>query len=457
MEETSNLNLPYIMPSQAQKHVTHNEALRKLDALVQLAVVSRNLATPPASPAEGTRYIVANSASGEWAGQEGNIAAWQDGAWIFYEPRAGWLAPILDEGIICFWTGIEWQKMQGGSIGEELDAVSLQNAPMLGVGMTADAVNNLAVKLNNALWTAKTGAEGGTGDLRYKMNKEAETCTVSLLMQSGYAGAAEMGLMGSNDFALKVSGDGSNWREAISVDRSTGAVRFPATNVLTDYCLNLYSDSGRFAVDNLGAISVGPFTMPAYLTRYNSATVAGVGKFIQNNTDYGGTAGTMNASVRALVDMIRGEAYRRYGVEFWVAELTSGSGTGSPVNHLSQNWYLSLISSQVLRAPNMTLHLYLRAMNDQILVRCNTGQTLILNGVASRNHVVILPSSNWVSLTIHDSVPYRQSFGYSPMALSIHARTANVRYQIACPALMPGIVPVDDNVGPVGAYNIWAA
>ena len=28
MEQTANLQLPYIMPSQAQKHVTHNEAVR---------------------------------------------------------------------------------------------------------------------------------------------------------------------------------------------------------------------------------------------------------------------------------------------------------------------------------------------------------------------------------------------------------------------------------------------
>ena len=33
MDETANLKLPYILPSQAQKHVTHNEALALLDRL----------------------------------------------------------------------------------------------------------------------------------------------------------------------------------------------------------------------------------------------------------------------------------------------------------------------------------------------------------------------------------------------------------------------------------------
>lgn len=34
MDQTSHLKLPYIAPSQAQKHVTHNEAIGALDALV---------------------------------------------------------------------------------------------------------------------------------------------------------------------------------------------------------------------------------------------------------------------------------------------------------------------------------------------------------------------------------------------------------------------------------------
>ena len=53
MDQTNNLNLPYIMPQQAQKHVTHNEALRDLDTIVQLAALDRDLAAPPASPAPG--------------------------------------------------------------------------------------------------------------------------------------------------------------------------------------------------------------------------------------------------------------------------------------------------------------------------------------------------------------------------------------------------------------------
>ena len=54
-DTTTHLLLPYILTAQAQKHVTHNEALRLLDGLVQLSVLDRNLNSPPGSPADGDR------------------------------------------------------------------------------------------------------------------------------------------------------------------------------------------------------------------------------------------------------------------------------------------------------------------------------------------------------------------------------------------------------------------
>jgi hypothetical protein len=64
------LSLPYIQPSQAQKHVTHNEALRMLDAVTQLSVQSSTLTQAPAVPVSGDRYLVGFGATGDWAGQD---------------------------------------------------------------------------------------------------------------------------------------------------------------------------------------------------------------------------------------------------------------------------------------------------------------------------------------------------------------------------------------------------
>jgi hypothetical protein len=70
MSDTSPiLSLPLIMPSQAQKHVTHNEALVQLEVLVQLAVLDRNQTSAPTVPIAGQRHIVGVGASGDWSGQ----------------------------------------------------------------------------------------------------------------------------------------------------------------------------------------------------------------------------------------------------------------------------------------------------------------------------------------------------------------------------------------------------
>ena len=84
---TPNLGLPQLAEDQAQKHVTVNEALLDLDALVQLSVLDRSLAAPPGSPAQGARYLVAAGPTGAWANNAGHLAAYLDGAWRFF--RAG--------------------------------------------------------------------------------------------------------------------------------------------------------------------------------------------------------------------------------------------------------------------------------------------------------------------------------------------------------------------------------
>lgn len=112
MSDTStHLGLPYLLAAQAQKHVTHNEALRLLDAMVQLSVLDRTRTTPPASPADGDRYLVASGATGLWAGWDLNVAFWVDGVWLRLVPRQGWLVWIAAEQAIVVWNGSAWDPV----------------------------------------------------------------------------------------------------------------------------------------------------------------------------------------------------------------------------------------------------------------------------------------------------------------------------------------------------------
>jgi Protein of unknown function (DUF2793) len=210
MSDTPLLALPLIEASQAQKHVTHNEALLALDGSVHLAVISRSLSAPPALPADGDRYLVAASATGEWLGHSGHIASRQGTSWRFAIPKSGWRLWVQSEELFLLFGGVAWRDL--------LDIDVLQNVSLLGVNTTADAASKLAVASAGLLFTHVGN------DTRVKINKNAVGDTASLLFQTGFSGRAEFGLAGDDNFHVKVSPDGSAWTEAMVIDRTTGAV-----------------------------------------------------------------------------------------------------------------------------------------------------------------------------------------------------------------------------------------
>lgn len=120
MNDTPNLALPYILAAQAQKHVTHNEAIRALDCLVQLSVESRALTAPPSAPTDGDRFLIAASPTGAWSGHANEIAAFQDGAWAFYRPKDGWIAWVADEGALVIYDAGAWSLFAGSGGGSGL-------------------------------------------------------------------------------------------------------------------------------------------------------------------------------------------------------------------------------------------------------------------------------------------------------------------------------------------------
>lgn len=94
MSQTARLGLPYIVSSQAQKEVTHNEGLNKLDAFVT-PVVADIADAPPGSPAEGDLYIVGTSPSGDFSGKANQLAQYQTGGWVFYAPFK-WMDAVVE-------------------------------------------------------------------------------------------------------------------------------------------------------------------------------------------------------------------------------------------------------------------------------------------------------------------------------------------------------------------------
>lgn len=235
-DATPRLSLPYLAAGQAQKHVTLNESLAMLDGLVQTAVESRTTAAQPGSPADGDLYILPASPTGaDWSGKAaGTVMRYEAGAWAELPVSEGCLAWVKDEDAAVFFDGSAWNDL-----GSTIDA--LQNLSMLGVNATADATNKLSVSSSAVLFN-----HVGAG-AQLKVNKNASGDTGSHLFQTGFSGRAEFGLIGGDDFKLKVSADGSTWKDVLSVDRTTGQAAF-TLSAMHQTQVDVFTSSGTYSV-----------------------------------------------------------------------------------------------------------------------------------------------------------------------------------------------------------------
>lgn len=113
MNVSTRLSRPYLFPAQSQKHVTVNESLRKLDAIVQLSAVSASTTAEPGAPDDGDVYILPPGKTGTAWGpmSNGALAYYVDGAWMQIAPREGWLAFVADTGAFLVYTGGDWRAL----------------------------------------------------------------------------------------------------------------------------------------------------------------------------------------------------------------------------------------------------------------------------------------------------------------------------------------------------------
>lgn len=219
MADTANLILPLMSAAQSQKHVTHNEAVLRLDVLVQLAVKSTTLTAPPGAPADGDRYLIATGATGAWAGKDLNITYYSSGAWVFLPPRKGWLCWDEVNGLLLTYKGAPTYWVQ-----DLVNAASLATllasgttASRIGINTASDTNNRLAVKANSFFFS-HDDVTPGTGDIRGSLNKSTSAKDASLTFNTNWSARAIFGLLGSDLFTLKVSTDGSTFNTVFRVD-----------------------------------------------------------------------------------------------------------------------------------------------------------------------------------------------------------------------------------------------
>ncbi len=219
MTDTPHLGMPLIAASQSQKHVTHNQAIVILDAIVQLSVIDSVHTAPPVSPAEGDRYRVASGATGVWSGWDLNIALFTDGAWEKLVQKKGWTCYDENDDTLTVWNGSAWTDFAFITATKASDGTLTK----IGINTAADDMNRLAVK-SSAILLSHEDVSPADGNIRISINKSSSSDDASLIFEDGFSSRALMGLLGDDNFSIKVSADGASFIQAISIDKSTGHV-----------------------------------------------------------------------------------------------------------------------------------------------------------------------------------------------------------------------------------------
>ena len=175
MSNTQRFGMPLVQSAQAQKHVTVNESLMRLDGLVNLVLQSVTTTQPPAAVIDGQCWGVPGGASGTWSGEAGRIAIGSNGGWVFVTPTAGMSAFVADQGTQAFHSGTQWivgaasmgRQGSGMIIGMAEKEVQLSSGASFDTGVTIPAnamvigaVAKVSVALTGTVTTWKLGTAG---------------------------------------------------------------------------------------------------------------------------------------------------------------------------------------------------------------------------------------------------------------------------------------------------------
>lgn len=210
----------------------------------------------------------------------------------------------------------------------------------------------------------------------------------------------------------------------------------PAVNILADY--------GRFASASPNSLTAADFQAPSYLHPFNgTSALTSAGRFIHNNNDTGGSAGTLSEAAAALFDDLGG--LQRFGVEYHIAEFTQGTAQTAQLG--TTGAYLSLASNSRPVGPNVTVSYFIRAATGGFA----TAADAQIDGVSGYDGSVI-SDGKWHHVLLREALP----IGYVAALPFIYA-TPGAVVNLACMALMPGhAIHLDQNYKhPIFGAGYW--
>jgi hypothetical protein len=279
MDRTQNHELPYMLGSQADKHVTFNEAMLCLDTRIHPSWKASGT-QPPSAPVEGDCFLVPAGAQAAWAGAEGKLASWIDADWHFTVPKQGWIGwnQTLKSMQVLGPNG--WESMVSQN---DLGSGAIAR---LGVGASPSPSEALAVAGDVFFKPVNSAAEAVVD---VKLNRNAASGGARLTFSTGWSARAQLGLTANGGFGFKVSSNGTQWTDAIQIggDGKIGLNANPTAAGLTlpgllairgigaTYDTSLGLDTGALVIQssqtNLAGFRLLPFFSDIHFQNTNSS------------------------------------------------------------------------------------------------------------------------------------------------------------------------------------------
>lgn len=151
MTETSTrFNFPFIVPGQAQKEMSHNEAIVLIDAVLHPTVEGAPVDVPPEVPELGQAWLLGEAPQDAWEGYARSLACWTIGGWRFVAPQEGMCVWNRADQLWLRWTGSQWShgQLEGSELrigGQKVVGARLPEVPNPSGGTTIDAEARQAI------------------------------------------------------------------------------------------------------------------------------------------------------------------------------------------------------------------------------------------------------------------------------------------------------------------------
>lgn len=170
-------------------------------------------------------------------------------------------------------------------------------------------------------------------------------------------------------------------------------------------------NGGRYATDALSSITAATFASTGTFIEYNSATFSEGQKFINNNDNYGGSAGSLGTDISTLVAALGtkgGRTNQRYGFEFYINDITMGANTQDAETYLTIDYHPFMVTNNKMLAPIggvftfmawVKLKTLATPANNGILLGDAAGRvTTYRDGVQAAQQSLLTTANGWVHI-----------------------------------------------------------